>query len=47
MGVARSGVSDANEDGQFAFVPVFLQRTHGRVEAQLVIDRNNLIFGNR
>ena len=46
MGVARVLVADAQENGQLPFVPELLQRTHGGVESQVVIDGNNLPFGN-
>ena len=43
MGVAGIRVANAQEDGQLAFVPEPLQRAHGRVHTQLVVELDDLV----
>ena len=44
VGVAGAGITDAQEYGQLAGVPESLQRSHGGVQAKLVVEGNDLIF---
>ena len=46
VGIAGVGIADAQEDSQLALVPELLQGRHRRMEAQLVVDGDNLVFGN-
>ena len=42
--VAGGRVTDADEDSELSGFPVLHQGSHGRVEAQLVVDGQNLVF---
>ena len=44
MGPVRVGVADSLDDGHLALVVERLQRGHGRVESNLVVDPQDLLF---
>ena len=44
VGVAGGGVADAHEHGQLPGFPELHQGSHGGVEAQLVVDGQDLVF---
>ena len=43
MGTVRVGISDPVDHGHFALIPKGLYRSHVRVEAEVIVYRQNLI----